>query len=82
MFKAAAAATTIEDRIEKTRALEKYIMHDKVYAIVTNKESKKAAFRSYMKGFVAPAVGQYNNCLLYTSPSPRDATLSRMPSSA
>ena len=25
---------------------------------------------------------QYYNCLLYTSPSPRDATLSRMPSSA
>ena len=24
----------------------------------------------------------YRNCLLYTSPSPRDATLSRMPSSA
>ena len=24
----------------------------------------------------------YNDCLLYTSPSPRDATLSRMPSSA
>ena len=24
----------------------------------------------------------YNTCLLYTSPSPRDATLSRMPSSA
>ena len=23
-----------------------------------------------------------NHCLLYTSPSPRDATLSRMPSSA
>ena len=27
-------------------------------------------------------VGCRNNCLLYTSPSPRDATLSRMPSSA
>ena len=26
--------------------------------------------------------GQYPSCLLYTSPSPRDATLSRMPSSA
>ena len=26
--------------------------------------------------------GAYNSCLLYTSPSPRDATLSRMPSSA
>ena len=27
-------------------------------------------------------ITQVNNCLLYTSPSPRDATLSRMPSSA
>ena len=27
-------------------------------------------------------VDQYDACLLYTSPSPRDATLSRMPSSA
>ena len=26
--------------------------------------------------------GQFVPCLLYTSPSPRDATLSRMPSSA
>ena len=28
------------------------------------------------------AMTQLHNCLLYTSPSPRDATLSRMPSSA
>ena len=28
------------------------------------------------------AFGKYLRCLLYTSPSPRDATLSRMPSSA
>ena len=28
------------------------------------------------------ALQQVNGCLLYTSPSPRDATLSRMPSSA
>ena len=27
-------------------------------------------------------VGKPEDCLLYTSPSPRDATLSRMPSSA
>jgi len=27
-------------------------------------------------------LGDFNDCLLYTSPSPRDATLSRMPSSA
>ena len=34
---------------------------------------------------VGPALGQRGVniiCLLYTSPSPRDATLSRMPSSA
>ena len=35
---------------------------------------------------VAPDVviigGGFSGCLLYTSPSPRDATLSRMPSSA
>ena len=30
----------------------------------------------------AEAMGLGNVCLLYTSPSPRDATLSRMPSSA
>ena len=30
----------------------------------------------------AKTVDQHNVCLLYTSPSPRDATLSRMPSSA
>ena len=29
-----------------------------------------------------PPPPQVSNCLLYTSPSPRDATLSRMPSSA
>ena len=30
----------------------------------------------------ADQIAQYGACLLYTSPSPRDATLSRMPSSA
>ena len=29
-----------------------------------------------------PGAVHYTTCLLYTSPSPRDATLSRMPSSA
>ena len=31
---------------------------------------------------LSAAMDQYEICLLYTSPSPRDATLSRMPSSA
>ena len=34
-------------------------------------------------GYTQPRLGvSINGCLLYTSPSPRDATLSRMPSSA
>ena len=35
-----------------------------------------------MLGQVESYVGQYFSCLLYTSPSPRDRTRSRMPSSA
>ena len=34
------------------------------------------------KAVKTPTYGQPIPCLLYTSPSPRDATLSRMPSSA
>ena len=36
---------------------------------------------SRTSGIVAQKLKEYG-CLLYTSPSPRDATLSRMPSSA
>ena len=38
------------------------------------------AVREYYNKYYASA--EHNRCLLYTSPSPRDATLSRMPSSA
>ena len=37
-------------------------------------ERKKTSLAKFIKS--------YDSCLLYTSPSPRDATLSRMPSSA
>ena len=33
-------------------------------------------------GFMGVQVAQFSDCLLYTSPSPRDGLLSRMPSSA
>ena len=39
------------------------------------------AERKKIQIFVTEKI-QSNSCLLYTSPSPRDATLSRMPSSA
>ena len=47
---------------------------------------KLAVFRNFFA--VIPLLvllffsGEYNSCLLYTSPSPRDKTVSRMPSSA
>ena len=37
---------------------------------------------SWNPGTELQAIGRCHSCLLYTSPSPRDATLSRMPSSA
>ena len=46
-------------------------------------DDKSAAFQSMNAGVKTSANYPTNNtCLLYTSPSPRDATLSRMPSSA
>ena len=45
-----------------------------------------AAYRyleySNIQKFFAKKIVQFINCLLYTSPSPRDALTSRMPSSA
>ena len=42
-------------------------------------------FAHSVPDFIVPVIapfGRSTSCLLYTSPSPRDATLSRMPSSA
>ena len=38
--------------------------------------------QSNLEGEIVNIIQEARNCLLYTSPSPRDATLSRMPSSA
>eukprot|EP01015_Nassula_variabilis_P034649 TRINITY_DN856_c0_g1_i4.p1 TRINITY_DN856_c0_g1~~TRINITY_DN856_c0_g1_i4.p1 ORF type:complete len:109 (-),score=38.42 TRINITY_DN856_c0_g1_i4:16-342(-) len=38
--------------------------------------------RFFNNGEILEIGGQYSNCLLYTSPSPRDRQKSRMPSSA
>ena len=42
--------------------------------------SKERGLKKLASGQIVHAV--YSNCLLYTSPSPRDRTRSRMPSSA
>ena len=51
----------------------------------TQDEYEKAQkFKEYVQGIFIENNSQdeFKSCLLYTSPSPRDATLSRMPSSA
>ena len=56
--------------------------------LVTNYNFKKLSFADKLKDSVATMFDwdrellDGKTCLLYTSPSPRDATLSRMPSSA
>ena len=52
---------------------------DQVYLV---KVGKIQRFYIENRKVLAETASQTYNCLLYTSPSPRDATLSRMPSSA
>ena len=44
--------------------------------------AETSGFKKSSANFADLVAGSANACLLYTSPSPRDATLSRMPSSA
>ena len=41
-----------------------------------------SAFTAKILGYNSKFIGKFGDCLLYTSPSPRDRTRSRMPSSA
>ena len=62
------------DRIFKTNPVAKEVRTPKFKpSVVKAKKGKGSYTRNGTKNII---------CLLYTSPSPRDATLSRMPSSA
>ena len=52
--------------------------------IITNHDAVKwlAKNTDVLKGFNTLCIDEFTACLLYTSPSPRDRTRSRMPSSA
>ena len=46
------------------------------------KEKSEITIKEKIKDLIPGSLSSSSSCLLYTSPSPRDATLSRMPSSA
>ena len=78
-------AQNVSDSVEQMSyasvAGEEYLEGDKIETNLNNKvffDFDKSSLDASDKSLLE----QYLPCLLYTSPSPRDATLSRMPSSA
>ena len=66
--------------IEEYHNIGKSIKHSEKYSYVNGTQSMDHGSRIYdVAGYRLPSV---TTCLLYTSPSPRDRTRSRMPSSA
>ena len=55
---------------------------DSILITTTEDSSTAGPVLSLKRNSASPANGDYLGCLLYTSPSPRDRTRSRMPSSA
>ena len=60
----------------------KFFNESKGYGFITNDETGEDLFVHYSALGNQTIKEGDKVCLLYTSPSPRDATLSRMPSSA
>ena len=61
---------------------KKPINNDFLIDIEALTDNQEKLFESYKNGQNIFAYGAAGTCLLYTSPSPRDRTRSRMPSSA
>ena len=70
--------------VAKCEGIIRYI--DGTYKVEYNGKLYSVTGESYRtkgkKVVYARRLDEYNHCLLYTSPSPRDRTRSRMPSSA
>ena len=71
-------ASKIELSIEK----DKYEIKDNVFIDVKNADEKIRVKIVSPSLEVLPPIKLHKDCLLYTSPSPRDVEESRMPSSA
>ena len=82
LFKVGNHSVHINDTHEDTVRIAKTVFNDNSIHFLNNR--KNVSFPNYKKlmGNMKPNENEIITCLLYTSPSPRDATLSRMPSSA
>ena len=58
------------------------VIENEEHAIFMAKSIKEICNKVEIDVVYKSSFDKANSCLLYTSPSPRDATLSRMPSSA
>ena len=67
---------------EASRRSRLYTAGDKERAFTPSNWPELFARSDDYSSFTPAELEEINGCLLYTSPSPRDATLSRMPSSA
>ena len=70
----------IHYNLDAVRADNRLLIISELKDKLSDKGKVKTLIYSIAKGNLKPMTS--SNCLLYTSPSPRDATLSRMPSSA
>ena len=75
------------NEIQEVYRLQGVGINDKHIEVIVNQMMKKVIISdpgdtTYLPGERLDKTTLFNDCLLYTSPSPRDATLCRMPSSA
>ena len=70
--------------IKLPHVLECHLVSGDFDYLIKARISEMASYRKLLGDILLklPGVRESKSCLLYTSPSPRDATLSRMPSSA
>ena len=78
--------TALSDKLNKDQAIEIFNKIKKEYENSPNtfgsSSGKKESVMELLVIVGNQIAGEYKDCLLYTSPSPRDRTRSRMPSSA
>ena len=72
----------------KNAGNKRYVLHEDLLDLLIDKQTRhtlacaNAHTRQQDLLLLPPTLAETSDCLLYTSPSPRDGLLSRMPSSA